>query len=255
MKKMFVLIAILVFPFIVFAKEVEVKDINIKFKINDDYIVLLRDNLDNNADLKKLGISENYMKNIMDKSNIYADIISSDISHEIIIVVPDVKLTFYNLSDATDDMLNDLKNELVKKTGAEISSIYKGTHNYIVVDYYDDNTNYYIVNYYTVVNAKGYNIQLQKKSTITEEEKEELKNVVDSINIDIISDDGNGINLKHIIIGAVIGASVGLISYIVGLVMRKKKASEESKKNDVNKKKVLKTEDNVMEEKNTKSSG
>lgn len=252
MKKIIVLLVIIVFPFMVLAKDVEVKDINIKFQVNDDYIVLLRDNLENNMDLKKLGISENYMKNIMDKSNIYADIISSDISHEIIIVVPDVKLTFYNLSDATDDMLNDLKNELVKKTGAEISSIYKGNHNYIIVDYYDDNTDYYIVNYYTVVNAKGYNIQLQKKSTITDEEKEELKKVVDSISIDIINDNKNGLNIKHIIIGAAIGAGVGLISYILSLVIKKGKLKGDTR--IIDKKKVLKTEDNIQE-KNTKSSG
>ena len=159
MKKLMAFIAIFVFPFLVFAKEVEIKDINIKFNLNDDYIVLLRDNLDDNSDLKKLGISENYMKNVMQLKNIYADILSKNITYEILVVVPDVTLTFYNLSDATDSMLDDLKDELIKKTCAEVDSVYKGSHNYIVVDYFDENTNYNNVNYYTVVNAKGYNIQ------------------------------------------------------------------------------------------------
>ena len=228
MKKLMAFIAIFVFPFLVFAKEVEIKDINIKFNLNDDYIVLLRDNLDDNSDLKKLGISENYMKNVMQLKNIYADILSKNVTYEILVVVPDVTLTFYNLSDATDSMLDDLKDELIKKTGAEVASVYKGSHNYIVVDYFDENTDYYIVNYYTVVNAKGYNIQLQKKIAITDEEKEELKNIIDSIEIDIINSDEietSNNNLKKDLIVLGIGVVVGVTTYIITTHSKKKKSS------------------------------
>ena len=229
MKKLIVFIAIFIFPFLVFAKEIEIKDINIKLSLNDDYIVLLRDNLDDNSDLKKLGISENYMKNVMELKNIYADILSKDVSYEILVVVPDVTLTFYNLSDATDSMLDDLKEELVKKTGAEGASVYKGSHNYIVIDYFDENTDYYIVNYYTVVNAKGYNIQLQKKTAITPQEKEELKNIIDSVDIEIL--DSNDIkttnnNVKKDLIVLGIGVVVGITTYIITTHSKKKKSSE-----------------------------
>ena len=240
MKKLLIIIAIFVFPFFVFAKEVEIEDINLKFNLNDDYILLTRDNLDNNADLKKLGIAENYMKNTMEKNNIYADILTSGITYEILVVVPDIRLSFYNLNDATDSMLVDLKNELVKKTGAETSSIYKSKHNYVIVDYFDEKTDYYIVNYYTIVNAKGYNFQLQKKTEITQEEKEEFKVIIDSVDISNITNDSNsGINFKTIIIGAVIGATVGLVSYLISSFMKKKVNESENK----SKKKKLTIED------------
>ena len=231
MKKLLVMIAIFIIPFIVYAKEVKVNDINMKFNVKDDYIVILRDNLDNNSDLKKLGITKDYMKSTLETSNIYADIISKDISYEIIVVVPDVTISFKNLSDATDPMLEDLKNELAKRTGAEVSSVYKGNHNFVVVDYYDEKTEYYIVNYYTVENFKGYNIQLQKKSTITDEEKKDLKELVDSVNIDEIKEENtnnknNNTSFRNIVLGALIGAGVGLISYLVGMFIRKKKSSK-----------------------------
>ena len=176
----------------------------------------------------------------MKKNNIYADILDSNVTYEILVVVPETKLGFNNLSNATDSMLEDLKKELVKKTGAPVSSIYKSDNNYIVIDYYDDNTKYYIVNYYTVVNAKGYNFQLQKKTEITDEERGELKKIVDNSKIKILDEykkeeketqkqidnyGKKGINYKNIILGAIIGAVVGLISYVINLVVKKKKSS------------------------------
>ena len=236
MKKIFVLIAILFFPFYIFAKEVNISDVNMKFNIDDDYIVLTRDNLNDNNDLKNLGISDDYMKDTMERNNIYADILSKDISFEILIVVPNIKLSFYDLSSASDSMQNDLKSELEKKTKAEISSIYKGKRDYIVIDYFDENTDYYIVNYYTIVNARGYNIQLQKKTEITDEEKDELKKLVDNIDIETIANNetsNGGLTIKNIIIGAVIGAAVGVITYSINMVIKKKKINE----NNVNSKK------------------
>ena len=248
MKKLLITLVIFAFPFLVFAKDVEVKDINLKFGIGDEYILLMRDNLENNDDLVKLGISENYMKNTMEKNNIYADILSKDISYEILVVVPDIKLSFYNLSDATDSMVEDLRSELVKKTGAEVSSIYKSNHTYVVVDYYDTRTDYYIVNYYTIVNAKGYNFQLQKKVEISDEEKEDLKKIIDTISIDTVTNSNNsGFSMKNVVIGALIGAGVGLISYFTSTFIKKKNSLNENKEIAKEKKKLTiddTTEDN-----------
>lgn len=219
----------------IFAKEYEVEDINIKLDIKDDFIVLTRDNLENNEDLNNLNITKDTMQTMMTINNIYLDIIKKDISYEILVVVPKTVLGFNNLSNANDELLNSLKDELVKKTGAEISSVYKSNHNYILVDYFDDKTGYYIVNYYTVVNANGYNFQLQKKSVITESDKQELKEIVDSVSIKVLDEYKNEktdtvgknkkFDYKTIIYGAIIGAVAGLISYIIGTVIKKKKSS------------------------------
>ena len=255
MKKIIVLLAIIIFPYFVFAKEIKVDDINLELDLNEDYIVLTRDNLEGNEDLSRLNIPEDYMKQTMKDNNIYLDIIKNDISYEILVVVPDITLTYYNLANATSSMLDELRNELVRKTGAEISSVYKGVHDFIMVDYYDKNTKYYIVNYYTVVNAKGYNIQLQKKSEITDEEKDELKEIVNSVSIKVIDnyknekssniENNNSFSIKNIIIGAIVGAAVGLISYFVSINTKKKKAfNEENKSEEKNTKKSSKKSKN-----------
>ena len=242
MKKILVFLSILLFPLFSLAKEYELSDINIKLDIRDDFITFTKDNLENNSDLTKLGISKEYMEEVMDKNNIYFDIIKNDVSYEILVIVPDTKLAFNNLSNATDSMLNDLKGEIVKKTGAEISDVYKSSHNYILVDYYDSKTGYYIVNYYTVVNASGYNFQLQKKSAITEDEKKELKELVDSVEIKVLDeykdeskdtqesiDNYNNpkrtFDFKNILYGAIIGAASGLLYYVITIIIKKKKSS------------------------------
>ena len=240
MKKIVVFIMILLFPIFTLAKEYEASDINMKLDVRTDYIVFTRDNLDNNTDLVKLNIPKEYMEELMKNNNIYFDIIKNDVSYEILIVVPNTKLQFNNLVNATDSMLNDLKNELVKKTGAEVSSVYKAKNNYIIVDYYDENTKYYIVNYYTVVNARGYNIQLQKGTEITNEERNDLKEIVDSIDIKVLDEYKNEtdemqeridnynkkpFDYKIIIYGAIIGALAGLISYAISVFIKKKKTS------------------------------
>lgn len=240
MKKLLLLLVILFIPLFIYAKEYKVDDINITLDAKDDLIVLTKDNLENNPDLAKLNLTKDYMESLMEANNIYYDIIKIDMSYEVLVVTPKTRLQFNNLSNATDEILEDIKKELVKKTGAEVSSIYKGHHNFIVVDYFDSKTNLYILNYYTVVNARGYNFQLQKKYEITDSEREELKDLIDTVNIDVLEEYKNesaetqknidnynkkGFNYWNIVYGALIGAGAGLISYLIGLFIKKKKSS------------------------------
>jgi len=240
MKKIVIFMMILLFPVFTLATEYEVSDINIKIDVKSNYIVFTRDNLNNNPDLVKLNIPKEYMDELMKNNKIYYDIIKNDVSYEILVIVPDNKLKWNNLINANDELLNDIKDEFAKQTGAKVSSIYKTKYNFIVVDYYDENSKYYIVNYYTVVNARGYNFQLQKKTEITEEERLDLKEIVDSVEIDVLDEFKNeteeiqkgidnygkkNIDYKKYIYGAIIGASAGLISYIVGAFINKKKSS------------------------------
>lgn len=242
MKKLIMLLFIVLFPIMMYAKEYEAPEINLKLDAGDSFMVLTRNNLENNQDLAKLNITKEYMEELMNTNKIYYDIIKNDLSYEILVVVPDTKLKVYNFSNVTDEVLNDMKGELVKKTGATVSDIYKANHNYVIVDYYDSKTGYYIVNYYTVVNASGFNIQLQKKSEITEEEKRELKEIVDSVEIKVLDEykeeskdiqdkidnygkEKNGFDYMRIVYGAIIGAVAGLISYSVNYFIRKKKSS------------------------------
>ena len=240
MKKIIAFLSVLLFPIFIFAKEYEVKDINIKLDIKDNYIVLTRDNLNDNSNLGKLNTSKEYIEKIMNEKNIYLDIIKDDVSYEILIVVPKTKLEVNNMNNFTDLMLNDYKDKIIKQSGAVSSDIYKTKQNYIYVDYYDDDSKYYMINYYTIANANGYNFILQKKSAITEEEKKDFKEIIDSVEITILDEyknetretqekidnySKNSFNYMNIVWGALIGGTVGLISYIIGVFIRKKKSS------------------------------
>ena len=237
MKKIMAVISIILFPMFVFAKEYEVKDINIKLDIRDDFIVITRDNLENNTDLVRLNISKEYMEKLMDEKNVYLDIIKNDVSYEILVVVPKTELKLYNMDNFTDEMLNDYKDKIVEKNGAGLSGIYKAKHNYIYVDYYDSDSGYYMVNYYTIANARGYNFLLQKKSEITDDEKEDLKEIIDSVSVKIFDEYKNeseemqknidnynreSFNYMNVVYGVIIGTIVGLISYAIGVNMKKK---------------------------------
>ena len=62
MKKILLLI-ISLFPFLVMAKNYEIKDINLKLNASDEWIVFTRDNLDNNKDLEDLGLTNYHLIN------------------------------------------------------------------------------------------------------------------------------------------------------------------------------------------------
>lgn len=228
MKKLMAFLIIALFPFFVFAEEYVDSNIRVKLDVSDDYIVLTRNNIANNPNLSKLNLTEDQIRDIMGKSGIYFDIVKNDISYEILVVVPDVDLPINNLTGISDALLDSFKKEAANKVGASISSIYKNNYDFIVVDYYDDSMGYYIVNYYTVVNSKGYNFQIQKKTTITDEDKNNLKKIVDSVEFldfnetkSVVNDNKPSDNLKKpfnyriIIYGVIIGVMAGLISYFI----------------------------------------
>ena len=232
MKRIMVFGLVLLFPFFVFAKEYSSDEIGLSLSVDDNYIVLTRDNLKNNTDLEKLNISEENIENIMKTNDIYFDIIKNDISYEILVVIPKVTPLYENLSTISDIELEELKTNLSIVVDSDESSVYKGNYNYIVVDYYDESTAYFIVNYYTVVNSKGYNIQLQKKDEIKEEDKKDLKEIVDSIIIKTkennkeTSSNEKKYNYTSIIYGAIIGLIAGIITYIIGINIIKNKSSK-----------------------------
>lgn len=230
MKKLMGFLFITLFPIFIFAKELEITDLNIKLEVNDNYITLTRDNLIDNRDLDKLGITTENMEQLMINNNIYFDIIKSDISYEIIVVVPKTNVSIKNLTNEDDVFIENLRKELVKQTDAEISNIYKNNYNFVMVDYYDKDTGYYIVNYYTVVNSRGYNFQLQKKSKITDSDKNELKEIIDSVKFKVIEEKKEEVkeekeefNYMNLVYGAILGLMAGVITYYMGITIKRLK--------------------------------
>ena len=214
MKRIMVFWLVLFLPIFVFAKEYEDVDINMKLDLNDDYIVLTRHNLKNNPSFGLLNVTEEYMDKVMETNNIYFDIIKSDLSYEILVVVPKTKPQYKDLREASEDELKELKNVILKDTGDKMPIIYKNEYPFVVVNY-KDKDNYNIINYYTVIDSRGYNIQLQKLGTITEKEELELMNVVDGIEFiekkEIKEETKEPFNYMIILYGAIIKMKKSMI--------------------------------------------
>jgi hypothetical protein len=228
MKRIMVFWLVFLLPIIVFAKEYEMKDIDIKLNVDDDFIVLTRYNLDYNTDLDKVGVTKDYLENVMENNNIYFDIIKPDLSYEILVVVPKTTPLYKDLREATEEELKVLKETIVKQTGDSLPIVYKNDYAFIVVDYKDKN-GYNIINYYTVINSRGYNIQLQKKDKITEEDKEDLSDIIDSIVFNENKENENNkkpFDYKIILYGAIIGLMAGIITYVIGSKIIMKKSSK-----------------------------
>ena len=230
MKRIMVFWLVLLLPIFTFAKEYEDKDINMKIEIDEEYIVLTRNNLDNNPGLEKLNLSKDYIFNLMMTNNIYFDIVKSDLSYEILVVVPKTKAMFDDIRTINDEELSLLKTIIVNETKDTVPTVYKNNYPFIVVDYKDEKNGYNLINYYTLINSHGYNIQLQKKTNITKDDEYDLMEIVDGIEFNEVEKKEEEVtkkpfDYKIIIYGVIIGLIAGIITYVIGtkVIMKKKK--------------------------------
>ncbi len=225
MKKILLLI-ISLFPFLVIAKDYEIKDINLKFNVSDEWIVFTRDNLDNNKDLEDLGLTKDDLLPSYKLQGIYFDGIKDGI--ELLVMVPNIKLEVNNLSHFSDDIVKDTAKELGKKFNTDKVGTYDAKHKFATVNYFDSKTQLYIVNYYTVANAKGYNFQIQKSTEITDDDIKSLEKIIDTVEIETLpgyekdETKEKSFSFKNILIDALIGAVVGGLGALVFKLTKKK---------------------------------
>lgn len=226
MKKILLLI-ISLFPFLVIAKDYEIKDINLKFNVSDEWLVFTRDNLDNNKDLEDLGLTKDDLLPSYKLQGIYFDGIKDGI--ELLVMVPNIKLEVNNLSHFSDNIVKDTAKELGKKFNTEKVDTYFAKHKFATVNYFDSKTQLYIVNYYTVANAKGYNFQIQKSTEITDDDIKSLEKIIDTVKIETLpgyekdeTKEKTSFNFKNILIDALIGAFVGGLGALVFKLTKKK---------------------------------
>ena len=177
MKKVLLVLVLLILPVIVNATSYKAEDLTID--ISDDWMVFTRDNLENNENLAKLGVSEATLKAQMNTYGMYVDAISTfdSVNYvEMFIFVKDTKEETMNLHKYKDaDAL---------KVGEELYSNYKSTRldlyktkrlTYIVCEYTDkvNGNTLYLIDYYTVINGKGYTIKVQSPGSFDDNAKKQ----------------------------------------------------------------------------------
>lgn len=232
MKK--ILLFVLSFLFLVplaSAKTVDLNDIDLKLDFKDDWYVFTRYNLDNNSDLEELNVTKEYMQNFFEQNLAYIDAVPSNFDYELVLRIGNEKNEINNLTNYDDEFVKEVAKELGNQTNSDKYDIYNnGTYKFATVEYYDSETKLNIVAYYTVVNNKGYTFQIQKEEAITDNDKAEFKEVINTIKFNINEEDSNkekeeikkdnsSFNWKNVVIYAAIGAVAGGI----GAAISKKK--------------------------------
>ena len=232
MKK--ILLFVLSFLFLVplaSAKTVDLNEIDLKLDFKDDWYVFTRYNLDNNANLEELNVTKEYMQNFFEQNLAYIDAVPSDFSYELVLRVGNEKNEINNLTNYDDEFVKEVAKELGNQTNSNKYDIYNnGTYKFATVEYYDSEAKFNIVAYYTVVNNKGYTFQIQKEEAITDNDKAEFKEVINTIKFNVNEEDSNkekeeiknsnsSLNWKNIAIYTIIGAAAGAI----GAAISKKK--------------------------------
>lgn len=236
MKK--ILLFVLSFLFLVpltSAKTVDLNDIDLKLDFKDDWYVFTRYNLDDNSYLEELNVTKEYMQDFFEQNLAYIDAVPSDFDYELILRVGNEKNEINNLTNYEDEFVKEVSKELGNQTNSDKYDIYNnGTYKFATVEYYDSETKFNIVAYYTVVNNNGYTFQIQKEEVITDNDKAEFKEIVNTIKFNVNEEDSNkekeeikkdnsSFNWSSVVIYTLIGAVAGGIG---GAIAKKKKLNK-----------------------------
>lgn len=179
----FVLLSLLLLG--VYAEEFKINetDISIEFDTNE-WNVFTRDNIENNPNLDKLGIDYNTLNKIINDYYIYLDAIFLNNNNNLEFIIRKSKAdSIINFSNYTDDDILDIAKGLADKQNSNNYDIYKNNYKYAYLDYIDKGYN--LVEYYTVVNGDSYTITVQKTSLINSNEREQIKNIIETIKFDV----------------------------------------------------------------------
>ena len=214
------LIMFVVLPYSVDAQTLNLNEKDLKMDISDEFTVFTRDNYVGNPNLNKFGLTEEFMKKVFENDEVYIDAINDKELEFLLFIEEDPYLDINNLSNYEDEYLEDLISDYESVENILSASIYKNNYKYLYLSQY--NGSFYSINYYTIVNGRGYKFRIQTIKEIDETEELYLKNIVDSVEFEIdenlkeeIKDKDVEFDLKKYIFSAIRGAIIGVFAYIV----------------------------------------
>ena len=185
MKKIiiFILSIFIFIPTNLYAATYKAKDMTIDFN-DENWVVFTRDNIIDNENLNQLGITYDYMNNFFNQNNAYIDAVHLPVDEntlEAFVLLSDVGLS-NNLHMYDEESLEAIGLALKEKANSETYEVLD-INNYKIMHVSSIDNEYYLEDYYTIINGKGYTIKFQKKSKI--EEIEEINKIINSIKFEI----------------------------------------------------------------------
>ena len=232
-----VLVLCLTFPLSAYAKAYSVSETDISISVDDaSWYVFTRDNLQNNSELEELGISGDYLRDFFADNMVYMNalLLYEDGDYLELLVRKNVTDGgIANLSNYSDTDVMEIAKEIASAKDIENSSVYKNQYKFIELDFFDTSCNFYVHQFMTIVNRDFYAITFQSPTSITKEEQEEIKHIVDSISFDIdtsIKEPQTSYFSDAIKEKFITGAISGGIVAIFALLIRKIKQAGKAKK-------------------------
>ena len=70
---------------------------------------------------------------------------------------------------------------VAKVRGVEDLQIYESNYQYVKLDYYDPNSEFYLLEYHILINSQYYVFLVRKENEFSEYEKQEIEEVIDSV--------------------------------------------------------------------------
>lgn len=219
-KFVFSLLAILFMPLVVSADTIDVDSADLSLEIPDSWYIFTRDNLDNNPDLEELELTEDYVMDYFLEYSIYVNAFDADYDfYAYMSYTEDVG----SLPDYYDFELEEVAKDLMNQYGASSYEIYDNDYKYIRIEY--TSNDYYIIDYYTIIDDQSYIFSIQKLEELTNEDRDLMEDIVDSIHFDnYVDEDSN--ELMIVIAGVSIVVVLMLVVFIVSKVKDKKVSQE-----------------------------
>ena len=222
MKKIvFSLIMVLCMPLMVKAQSFDVPSADMSLDIPDSWYVFTRDNLEGNSDLEELEISTEEMTDYLEEYNLYVD--AFDENYDFFVYMTETE-DVGSLPDYYDFELEEFATEIMNSYGATSYEIYDDNYKFVRIEYFE--SDYYVIDYYTIIDNKGYILSIQKLSEFNNDERKMMEDIVDSVHFDNYEAEDN----KEIIVVA-IGIGLVIVLGIAAIVIAKVKDKNESKEN------------------------
>ena len=215
MKKLLLLL-LLIIPSIVCASTYKAVDLSIDIDDNM-YTVVTRDNLKGNTKLQEYNVTEEDLGELFIKQSTYIDAFylnnEEEIYKEIFVTIKDADLK-YNLHKYGDADLKKLEDEIIQGYNPSLHGIYKNDKYKYVYMYYKQGS-FYIADYYTVINGKGYTIKLQSNKEFTDKDREAFISIISGIKFELDSKYEKRFNFNLSFIVALVFAAFagGLTAY------------------------------------------
>lgn len=209
-------------PIMVKAQSFDVPSADMSLDIPDSWYTFTRDNLDGNTEIEDLGLTIDIMNEIMLENDVYVDALNEEL--EFLVYIVDTE-DIGSLTNYHDFEIEDLGEELVNLNGADTYDIFKNDYKFVRVEYED--SGYYIIDYYTIVDDRAYTFSAQKESKFSDAEKTTVEEIMNSVYFDNFVPTSND---KETVIVAV-GIGLVVVLGVVAIVIAKVKDKNESKEN------------------------